>query len=470
MIQWTSRVKPDLPFSLQAALALPLSSTYSPGAGFFYGLINNPSATHSEFMSRSLVLTILLFHLSVIIVWLICRALGSGPFTATIAALWMMFSISEYSYGYHLGSTVWNVFASSLWFFAFNQRRLGKMTLWSFSWLSGGLFCLNYLLLPLWIASVLFEFGHTLLMTQTQNRSVLVKSLFGTLLRLIPAMGIVGIAIVLFVQPSAGVNTAIRTVLPSRQDSYYIVANFLSFFSTSGNARLSVVLFLVLGSMALLRKKTRRHYFWIYLALLGLVIVGMSYRRMFALTPSRHVLFLTPLMFALLALGLEGLFSHLKKTASVCVLLLVMLLGIVGIVVRTPMTQSAIDGERIETELVRWSVKTMVIYGCSHDLYLRAWRSGVKTQWVDQPLRIEKNTSYAQLSQTQPVQTIQNDGIRTALGPQFSLKPVVDINRPSQTYFIAFNPDPKRFVHHTPNGFHFTIFKVEDMWPSRRSP
>ncbi len=459
MIAFTTRIQPYLPFSIQSALALPLSSTYSPGAGFFYGLFNSRTATHAEFMSGSLILTLVLFHCSVVLVWLVCQALGVGLWAATVAALWMLFSISGYSYGYHLGSTVWNVFASSLWVYFFTRRCSGKLSLSLFSWITAGLFLMSYLLLPLWVASAFYEMGKTL---ATSPRRTRYKALFFTLSALLPAAVSLGLVILLFVQPSAGVNTSIISVFPGARDSFYIVANFLAFFPTRGNAYLSAVFLAVLGGSALLKRTQSPRYFWLYVGALALTITAMSFRQMFALTPSRHALFLTPFVFSVIALGLDGVFSKLGGKIAPAALVLTIAAGSLGVAVRAPSTFSAIDWKSVEVALKQWPVQTMGIYGCSHDLKLRSWGTPVSTQWVGEPVSIGPGRGYAQLSQLRPLQEAEFAGLQAAAGPRVRLVRAVEMSRSSSTYFIAFNPDPGRFLHHTPNGFHFTLLTAKE--------
>ena len=131
---------------------LSLTTTYSFGPGLFYGILNLNNTDYDLFMSRNLLLTILIFHLSVIFMYLIFIKLKIKNTVSIIISLLMLFSISLYSYWYHLWSTIWNVFTTIVFIYFIITYRSNKNFLKKTSIISWILILFNYFTVFIWIA------------------------------------------------------------------------------------------------------------------------------------------------------------------------------------------------------------------------------------------------------------------------------------------------------------------------------
>ena len=97
-------------------LDFPLASTYSVGMGIIYAGVYGFTDNYSSFFSVATFITQLLTHLSIFLLFLTLLNLRIPIFYSALASLFSLFSISLYSYGFHLGSTTFALFAFSLFF------------------------------------------------------------------------------------------------------------------------------------------------------------------------------------------------------------------------------------------------------------------------------------------------------------------------------------------------------------------
>ena len=144
-----------LPIPLFTSIVQPLSSTYSPGPGFFYGFMGAHSS-YDDFMKFAGTFQLLIFHLGVLIMFFTVSFLSKNRFTALTVGSLMLFSYSLYSYAHHMGSVTWNIFVPTIFIglllYYYNKER--EDILRRVSIISSWLLLFSYLVPYLWFATI----------------------------------------------------------------------------------------------------------------------------------------------------------------------------------------------------------------------------------------------------------------------------------------------------------------------------
>ena len=213
----------QLPHPIHCMFSVPLSSTYSAGHGLFYGLITNPKDDYYAFNSKCTLMTILLFHLSVILIALTCYNIGISFQTILLLSITLLCSISAYSYGYHLGSTIWNIFTTSLflWFLTIGSPGMKKSR--SIAWLSGILVFFNYLIIFPYAAYLI-----TLYISQEVKKTEFSYNTFILIFKSqVPAIISIILCTILFFQPGVGNHGNYF----SFKSFYFVILNYFSMYN-----------------------------------------------------------------------------------------------------------------------------------------------------------------------------------------------------------------------------------------------
>ncbi|OGY96862.1 MAG: hypothetical protein A2122_03135 [Candidatus Liptonbacteria bacterium GWB1_49_6] len=439
-----------LPYVLKTSFVMPFNSAYSFGSGFVYGLMTWGYVDYGDFMSRATFLTLLLFHASVMLLYLICRRIGFSAKAAFLSALLMLFSISMYSYGYHLGSTVWNYTSGFLWLFILAVY-WGKEKFWKrMSLATGILIFFNYLIFFYWIALFL---SHIYLRLRDSFSWQKARSEFFFFLKNQKfAIGSILLCVLAFYPPGQGNKGS--AFLAS--DFYYIVLNFFSFFNQ--NTFFDLTQFILAFSLLaygvyifVKKKKFREGGIFLVIPLLLAVILFAFLVRVLEFVPSRHLLFLAPVAFIAVAFSLDDIIRRIPRLicnyAVGALVLLIIAGGVWALSVRMSDTRAVYDGLSLDSD-----IEDVIVQDCALDLSYRDWGRPVNIIPND-PKFFEVGREYVYLSQTKT--------FSEAVDQKWSTKGYIiraessgDIQDTRNVYFAAYNP--RKFLHTFPNS----IFKA----------
>lgn len=447
-----------LPHQLQGFFSVPLGSTYSAGPGLFYSLITGPQTSYESFISRITFVDILLFHLAVLWLYLICRHLKINNNASIIGSVLMLFSISYYSSGLHLGSTVWNVASEILLLWIVVKYWDKENFLKILSYCTAVLVFFNYLIIFLWAAILL-----ALLYQKLRGQKLTFKNFWAQACwPLIKSQwaGIIFITlcgILFFVPGQSNRGSTNYHTLPS--DLYYIVLNFFSFYTHSkiwNIIQFILGLFIIIATLRFLfsknsswdgrqiLKNTLAWFFVIFWLLILVQILG--------LVPTRHLLFLAPIWFLGLALALDAYLAKIMRSwAGAILIILIVVAGFYSLKVRAADVLDRTAGIALDSDLSEAGVND-----CSYNLTDRAWHSPVPVVFIN-PNQFSAGKNYLYLSQTTPfAEALINWQQQYNL--QIQILNETDESNP--VYFVAYNPDFRRLSYSRPNSLYETKFKV----------
>jgi len=330
-------------------------------------------------MPRAIALTLLLFHIAVILVFLTLRKLRVHPLSTAIGSFLMLFSITLYSYGYHLGSTVWNFSAGAffLWFAVSQYSKLSKeVYLKRISWLAGILVFFSYIIVFYWAA---FLFAYFIMHKKDADGETWLKKIFVFLKSQTSAILLIFLCAFLFYPFGQTPTEEIASFRDVFYFPYYIILNIFSFYNKSG--AIDIVQFLVAialmtaGAYAIgkdLKEKDRilvgsmmKFFFLIVIAPVVLDILSLG--------PSRHILFIAPFLFVLAGVGLDFIFNrfNLSRKIGVVMIILLIMIGFAFLRVRTNDTFDKTSLIKVDP-----SVSHVRIIGCSFHLLYKNWGEG----------------------------------------------------------------------------------------------
>lgn len=236
----------DLPYPLRCAAGLAWSSTYPPGVGLAYGLVTAPGDDIEAFLANASALTLTLFHVGVLVLFVLCRRLA-GPFIALCVSLLYLFSISHYSYGLHLGSPGWASLTGMIWlervFAAPPERRLARCL-----WLTGVLLWWNYLLVLFALAGAAAFAPALGWRAPGLKRRLLVAAVAGLF-----ALGSFGVLWALFGQAGMSNRGTFENTADLSEAARYLAVNWFAWYPHSRSIDRVIMVFgcLALGLMPL---------------------------------------------------------------------------------------------------------------------------------------------------------------------------------------------------------------------------
>lgn len=459
-----------VPSFLRAAFAVPLTSTYSFGPGLFYAFATITTTSYEGFMSLATFLTILVFHLSVVLIFLTLRNLGVRKIFAVFFSFAALFSISLYSYGHHLGSTIWNIASTVLWLFVLTLPMSDeRKKLRQVSMTSAILVFFDYLIVFLW-AGFVVAYATRYIFRKGTARKELVQRLLSFLRT--QGLAITGIllAALLFYPPGLG-NSSPASLSHIFSDLYYIILDFFSFYTHSGALNVFqfiVGLFFVFFCFFYLIKSARsrisKHFlaersvlFFFPIALLFAIlqIVGFA--------PARHILYMAPILLIFGGLAIQELFFKIERESPTMIriltgfIILVAGLGFAAVYARQSDTLDNTASLTIDPE-----VNAVLIQDCSFNLLYKKWNAPVPVMFADDPTNLRTDFTYLYVSQTTP--------FPKALAVWSTYKSVSVIpliisssSVVSNVFFTAYNPDQTytdpRFFHNRPNNLYTVKFK-----------
>lgn len=470
-----------LPYPLQSFFSVPLSSTYSAGVGLVYGLVSGPDTSYEDFMSRTTVIVITLFHASMLLLFLINRRLGVSDLPNGLVSLIALFSISMYSSGMHLGSTVWNFASAFLWIFLVQKWKDSPQLGRNISWLTAGMVFFNYLIVFLWAAYMLV----TLMRARTEARDIGAGTeagvqRFGKLAVLTSwawnaiksqkvALIFVGICGLAFYQSGQGFRgDATFAELPSYL--YYIALNFTSWYTHS--AALDALQFVLTAGLiacaaVFLKRKMPGGKIGnnndgndlvrlILLNFLALYCVAILFK-VLSLLPTRHMLYLSPILFIGGAAGLDYVLKKRTEARALLQAALIFTMAVLGIACLFIRQNDARDMRpHIYTSD---DIALYGIYDSSYDLYYYLKDAGLNAEFIN-PNSLETGKTYLYVSHSEPFKTALADWqnkMPITVETEWSRSAVQNV------YFTAYNPNFKKLRFSRPNSLYQTKFKVTDI-------
>ena len=310
-----------LPDVVERALLVPLASSVSIGPALIYSLVFEFSGSYREFLDRATFVTVFLFYISAILLFLCLLRMNFSSVISSLVVFGFIFSISIYSYSFHLGNTNWAVCASSIFLFAaaIAWRRKGFFA--AVSWAAAVLVLFSYLILVYYLAVLALEWFDALAQRKGLKSPVArILSASGEVIGKNRA-GLVGVAVVtlLFFQPGQGLRAVLRSASEVPDYVYYSVLNYVALFN--GDRVVDALQFIagagmfLTGAIALCRRRLTvglqgdacaSLVIGTLVIYLGFLIAGLL-----NITPTRHILFASPIVFMVIAVGLASAFSNL---------------------------------------------------------------------------------------------------------------------------------------------------------------
>ncbi len=451
-------------FPIKSFFIIPLSSTYSAGPGLIYGLLSTEQAPYADFMSRATALTLALFHLSILLLYLINRRLGVSEWINVLISTIALFSISLYSSGYHLGSTVWNFFTVFVWIW-YVQKNSGRQDFPKrVSMTSGFLVFFNYLIALFWIAFLLASFTESV--TKKMGKSLPTREslrlafdwLKITVTEQRIALLLIGLCGILFFQSGQGFRgSASLSELPGY--FFYTVLNFSSWYTKShamDMIQFAGGLLLIFSLFGYLMRRSedsgkiiRDTFIW----LIAIYALAVFFNKL-SFLPTRHVLFLSPILFIGAAKGVDALlrrFESPRKILSILLIASFTFLGFTCLQLRRDGTNQLLDNIRIDE-----SIESYEIYDMSHDLYYHLADKSVPVRSADAKSFVE-GKEYVYLSHTAPFSFALAEW-QSKLEIEIETEWVDEIVL--DTYFTAYNPNFEKLRYSRPNNLYQSKFKV----------
>lgn len=458
-----------LPFTIQGFFSLPLGSTYSSGAGFTYSIFSGIQTNYKDFMSRSMIISITLFHIAVALLFIINRRLNISDFINVVISFCLLFSISAYSSGIHIGSTVWNFTTEFLWlWFVLKYHDLPNFNK-KVSLVSGILVYFNYLILFFWFSLMLINFIKFLETSKITPRAIAIW-IWNTIRAQWAAILLIGICGILFYQPGQGFRGA-TSLSGFSSDFYYIVLNFFSWYTH--NQTLNILQFLLgltllgCGLFFLISKSDQkdtsdnqvdRKLIKSLLRSIAIVYVILVVFKILSFAPTRHILFLIPLVFISAAVGLDMLyrkfFSNIPETLQIAKIVILILLGSACLQIRHADAFDRSKGIQVDKD-----VAMVGIYDSSHNIFYPLKEAGIEVSFIN-PKDFKPNEIYLYVSQVEPFDRALSEW---SIQYDINLKKISEKNIVTDTYFVAYVPDFEHVRYSRPNNLFQTKFKVLDI-------
>ena len=315
-----------LPDVVERALLVPLASTISVGPGLLYSAIYGFSESYREFMDYATLLTITIFYISSLLLFLFLLNTGINIYASSISILLFVFSISIYSYAFHLGNTIWSLAAASIFLYAAATSWGRTAFAARVSWSAAVLVLFSYLIVVYYIAALVLEWAAGI------RRGEIAPSLAARALSAsagVLAANRAGIAstlavAVLFFQTGQGLRGVMRSVSEAPDYLYYSILNYVAL--VNGVGALNAVQFAVggaafcAGAAALCRKPSdwglhRDACASLIVATAGVYLAFVA-AGLLNIAPTRHILFVAPVFIAVIAVGIAWCGSGLWRGAG----------------------------------------------------------------------------------------------------------------------------------------------------------
>jgi len=458
-----------LPFFIKSFFALPTAATYFPGAGLLFGLLSGPNTSYEDFMSRATLLTLVLFLVSAFLLYVISRRMGIVPLVGAIAGTLFLFSISIYSYGYHLGSTIFNIVSGFAWLLVFVKYWNTSAFFKKMSLATAAIVFFNYLIVVYWSALFLFIIYKESRGFAGDARGKLKKVVKSALVFLktqwLACAAFVFIGLFFYPPGQSYRGTTSFETLPGY--AYNIILNFFGFYNDRG--WLNVLQFCVAGALlvvaaiGIFSKKidpaSPRYAFRGVVVALFAVYAVLVAGHVLAFFPSRHILVFAPVMFLLVALALQDVVDRFRPSDVVLVGMwaVLVVLGFLSLFPRISATE-----DRFAIGPVDPDVKKVFIYDCGASWGYKQWNVGVPVEVIKpSSFAPEVNQTYLYVSQTAPMNeaftSIAREKQQEAEAP--AVQVLSESYTPSDACFLGYHPSSS-CLYGSPNRLYRAKFII----------
>ncbi len=437
------------PTPLLMSIVQPLSSTYSPGPAFFYGFMDI-HGSYENFMKIAGTFHLLVFHLGVLAMFFIVRFLSRSIFTALTVGSLMLFSYTLYSYAHHMGSVTWNIFVPTIFvgLLLYYYQKEKDNILRRVSVVSSWLLLFSYLVPYLWFATI------TSLVIIDRNSGISIFT-FAYLKNIIKSQKWFLISslvcLLLILPPSQGFRGSAESLSEFFEFFYYGVLNF--FYLYGDFARLALTEFVIFFSLLVtgfylgykrIRGSDKKLIWYFITSLLALYVVSVAFN-VLSFIPSRHILFLTPILFIVISFAIDVLYKRLPKIALLSFNILLISAGFYSVIASQEVTYD----QTLKAEVPSY-IDPVLVYGETYPLRYRFEDSNsgfIKKGNVLLKEQIEPNVRYLYVSQLSCTEDLLRDA--KAEGINIVLNNIKQYT--TNQKFIAF--DPNNFVFNSPNNY-----------------
>lgn len=457
---------PYVPSFVKNTFAIPMSTTYPLGSGIFYSLSYEFSKDYQEFMSKSLIITIFIFLVGVFFLYRIARNVGCSILASIAIAEIYLFSTSNYSYAFHLGSTVWILTSTILWFSILTTRNISNK---SVGLASLALIPFNYFISIFFFCLFLFDILKIIKKNQIIDFYYL-KPYFYIM------MGLIGYLILFF---PFGQTLSSRTNFPTLTNDFYLT--LINFFAITGDANYLItefifsIIILIFSIFTVIKyqffsyTKCFKYISCINLFLIiYLILVGIGF---LAFSPTRHMLFLGPIILIICAVGFSNskIDSRTSEILSIFFIFIYGFLGSMGYFFNTIYSKNVAI---IPNDLYP-KARYVMVGDCSFNLMYQKYPSNLEVLWWVgggkvkdlkslQEIPLPLNVPILYISQTTDFSRFAN----YYHDKEYSLRYESKYGNKTITnkFFTATNPDNNyvdpRFFHNRPNNFYYQIFTI----------
>ena len=318
--------KNRIPPIIRSAGGLAIGSTYSPLTGLLYKLANINTNNRQLFINNCITLNLFFFHLSAWLLFIIIYNIHKRYSVAICCALIYLFAYTNYNYAYHLGNYIWNSIYIITGIYLFQKKYKNQFLT---STLIGIMCTGSYFMVVFWVAYFLYCLFYNykktttikLIITQFKNHftgGILILS-----------------TLALFYIPNQGMRGGLILVLDYPKIIMYLMLNCTAFIAEEGIIKYSqfvgaLALFTV-ATYYVAKYKYRNIitsqlgvFMLLYWGLLAILVLF----RLLSVVPSRHFIFLSPILLLYLSFGLHFLLP--SKFISLFTIIGIMVMGILS--------------------------------------------------------------------------------------------------------------------------------------------
>jgi hypothetical protein len=312
-----------LPDVMRDAILLPLGSTYSFGPALIYSALWALQPEPAAFVHSATLATIAVFHLAALLLLGTAVRLRLPPAVGAVMSVWFVFASTPGSYAFHLGSSVWMMAASAAFLFVVAKHLPRRDRARRVSWVTAALVFFSYLVVVYFAGFALCDLLERLKGADRPGWRALIREI---LVDYWPAaFGLVACA-VLFYEPGQGARGAMASLGEAPTYFAYIVLNLFGIAGGGAGAASAIANALQIALVSALLilgvvqawgvargPETPARTMARVFGCVGLVYVGMSIAGLLAPAPTRHMLFLAPMLYLILAFGLASAGSLVSK-------------------------------------------------------------------------------------------------------------------------------------------------------------
>lgn len=309
---------------LTKLLEFPLASTYTLGMSILYSAINSFTNDFQEFFAVSSIMTITFFHVSILFFFFMLRNLNLSFKSASIITLFVIFNASSYSYSFHLGSSIFTQTAFLFYFYYASSLEQDEFFFKKLGFVSSILVVFSYLAVILLAATIVCDLFSRLTCMPT-SKSVIKGRLKSVMKLVIDHKGALFIAftvLLLFYQPGQGVRGQIQSLYEIHIYIYLTILNLFSWLNSS-LVFVNFLQFLVFFSIVIiaiysfvrliLAFKSIDNFSRITVMVLT-IYLSLLFLGQLNISPSRHMLFIQPLIILLPILLIKANLTHFNET------------------------------------------------------------------------------------------------------------------------------------------------------------